>query len=55
MKINKKRKTIKRKLQILLIKDNLRTVKEYLNEKLNKYTTKRFTPLCLEYILKKQN
>ena len=35
-----------------ILKDNLRTVKDYLNEKLNKYTTNRFTPLCLYYILK---
>ena len=35
-----------------MLKDDLRTVRDYLNEKLNKYITKRYTPLSLDYILK---
>lgn len=34
-----------------ILKDNLRTVKDYLNEKFNEYTTNKFKPLCLKYIL----
>ena len=35
-----------------MLKDNLNTVRDYLKEKLNEYTTNRYTPLSLDYILK---